>query len=479
MHKLKFLRKWIGGTPLYLCFFLLLCVFVLPPHVWAQSSGGFSNSKGNEEAVEKLRKMSPQEIQNLDSLLSQALTLYYDRKFALALPIFKELAGKVETMDIMFWLGTSAAQVGETRLAIEKYQKMLAIDPGLHRVRLELAAVYFATGQDADARRELQIVRDAKPPATVLDNISKMLAAIDERSRKVFWNVRLSTGYMWDDNVTTGPDTGIYSLPGGGSFEPSPTAAKLSDQASVTSFSGNLLFDPGERQGFMWNTAASGYLKAYRDYSEFNYTALDFNTGPWWSGRQSVFKLPVGYTYTEYGSDRLSYIFHVDPSYEYFFNRYFSLKGSYSLKNERFYEDFRADTLNNTSHIAELAPTLYLGNRRHILSASLGYDYHDAKDDAYTYKAPILGISYFTRFPTQTELFLGYQWTQRKYDETLWPYIGYDRKDQRHYFTGVVSQKLFKYFNLSYAFTYTDNDSNLGLYSWDRMTHTVSLGFQF
>lgn len=462
------------------CFCFLLFFSISAPNALAQPVGEIGAAKGNDAAIEKLRKMSPEEIKNLDDLLARALTLYYDRKFAQALPIFKELSDKVETMDIMFWLGTAAAKVGEIDLAIEKFQKMLGIDPALHRVRLELASVYFAVGRDAEARKELQRVLDADLPDAVRSNIDKMMTAIDERTRKLFWNVRLSTGYMWDDNITSGPDPGLYSLPGGSSFRPAPTAAKLSDQASVTSFAGNVLYDLQDKGGLMWNTAASAYLKFYSDYSEFDYLALDINTGPWWSARQSILKIPLGYTHTEYGSDRLSYILHIDPSYEYFFNKYVSLRGSYLYKDERFHQKFRADNFDNTSRMVEIAPTFYLDNRRHIITASLGYDTHDAKNDVYSYSAPIAGLSYFTRFPTMTELYLGYQWTRRDYDDPQpFPYAGQKREDTRHFFTGVLSQVVYDNFNLSYAVTYTDNDSNLALNAWDKTTHTVSVGCRF
>ncbi|MFC1815749.1 surface lipoprotein assembly modifier [Thermodesulfobacteriota bacterium] len=445
-----------------------------------QPIGDIGASKANAAAVKKLREMSPEEIENLDAFLAQALTLYYDRQFALALPIFKELAGKVETMDIMFWLGTSAAKVGEMELAIEKFRKMLGIDPNLHRVRLELASVYFGMGRHSEARGELQTVLAADPPAEVKANINRMLAAIDERTRQLSWNLRLTTGFMWDDNITSGPDPGVYTLSGGTSFSPSVTSAKLSDEASVTGFAGNLLYDFGEKQGLMWNTAAATYFKNYLEYSQFDYMALDVNTGPWWTGRKSILRFPGGYTHTEYGSDRLSYILHVDPSYEYFFNPHFSLRGTYVYKDERFYQEILAVNFDNITHIGEIAPTIYLDNRRHIITASLGYDHHTAENNVYTYSAPLAGISYLTRFPTRTELYLGYKWARRDYDGTQgFPYTGLKREDTRHFYTAVLSQVLFKYFNLSYAVTYTDNNSNLSLNTWDKTTHTVSLGCLF
>ena len=473
--------------PRWLLFCLLIAggiLFQYPDKVAAQSTaqpaGETGTSRTNQAALKKLKTLSPEEIHELDAFMAQALTLYYDRKFAQALPIFKQVADKVETMDIMFWLGTSAAKAGETELAVAEFNKMLAIDPNLHRVRLELASVYFATGRHTDARRELETVQRANPPPQVLENIKRMLAAIKERTRTLSWNLRLATGFMWDDNISTGPDPGVYSLPGGSSFRPSLTSAKLSDQASVTSFAGNLLFDVGEKQGFMWNTGTSFYFKGYMDYSEFDYLAVDINTGPWWAGRRSIFKMPVGYSHSEYGSDRLSFLLHVDPSYEYFFNPHVSLRGTYIFKREWFYQKARADNFDNDSHIIELAPTVYLGNRRHIITATLSHDHHSAQNAVYTYDAPIVGLSYFTRFPTKTELYLGYQWTRRDYAyPQTFPYAGLKREDERHYYTAVLSQVFFKYFNVSYAFGYTINHSNLDLNEWDKTTHTISMGCQF
>lgn len=138
----------------------------------------------NQEAVQKLRLMSKQEIENLDAIISQALELYYDRKYTAALPVFLDIAEKIETMDIMFWIGTSAARSGKLDLAKAQYEKMLQIDPSLDRVRLELATVYFAMGKNDAARKELETVKAGDPPAQVMASIQKLEKATEDRSRK-------------------------------------------------------------------------------------------------------------------------------------------------------------------------------------------------------------------------------------------------------------------------------------------------------
>ena len=430
----------------------------------------------DQEALNKLRQMTAAEIEALDTKLAEALILYYDRKFARALPIFKEIAGQVETMDVMFWIGTSAMQVGEARLAIEKFKRMLEIDALLYRVRLELATTYFGMGRYEEARRELETVQAASPPPGVQQNIEKLMEAIEERTKKLFYNLRFSLGYLWEDNISSGPEQKSYDV-ASGTFTPSATSTKLRDEAVVANLAGNVLYDVGARKRMMWNTTVSFYNKSYSSYSQFNYTALDFTTGPWLVYTRDIVKIPFGYFESEYESDRLSQAFHVDPNYEHHFNPHFSLKGLYSFTNENYYADNRGD-LDNRNHLFELIPTVYLGNRSHIISATVAYENHNAESASYSYADPYFAGSYLVTFPNGTELFLRYQYARREYDDKPLLYNQF-RTDKRNSITAVVSQGFLKYLFASFAFGYTDNDSNLELYDYDKTTYTISMGCRF
>lgn len=441
-----------------------------------ETTGEVDFTEADKEAIGKLFRMSPQEIEALGKKLEEALNLYYDRKFGQALPIFKEIANQVETMDIMFWLGTSAMKVGETQLAIQKFKKMLEIDPKLHRARLELAVAYFTIGKHNEARRELETVKAAAPPEPVQRNIERLLAAIEERTRKVHWNIRLSEGFQWDDNVSSGPDQRELAVLGG-TLTLDKESVKLRDEASITNLSGNILYDFGEREGLMWNTTGAFNYTVYFDYSQFNYMAVDVTTGPWWVGRRDIVKIPVGYTEREYGSERLSYSIHVDPGYEHYFSPYFSLRGLYSYSKEKYCATTNY-ALDNDTNQYEINANIYLADRRHIISGTAIYEDHNADADRFSYDAHHYGISYFARFTTATEFFFRYMWTQKDYEGVPMLYSD-KRKDKRHSIMAVLSQEFFKYFFASFAYGYIDNDSNAGLYEFDRNTYTISLGCKF
>ena len=240
-----------------------------------QDTGDVGFRKENPAAMEKIQRMSDPEIDVLDEKLAEALVLYYDREFVRAFPVFYEIADKADTMDIMFWLGTCAVETGNLQVAIDQFNKMLQIDPDLHKIRLELAIAYFSEGRHDDLLREVERIQAGDAPPMVKENAQKLLAALDEGDEQISWFLQLSQGILFDDNASTGPDRREYAV-AGGTITPAKPPAKVSDEASVTSFVGNMLFDVGEKNGFMWNTNASFYNKAYFDFEEFHKWLLCF-----------------------------------------------------------------------------------------------------------------------------------------------------------------------------------------------------------
>jgi len=455
---------------------ILLFSIALGPMAVCLAAGDIASEKENEDALAKLDQMSSQEIDVLDHKLAEALIHYYDRKYASALPLFKEIAGEIETMDVLFWLGTCASRVGEYNLAQQKLEKLLAIDPQLHEARLELAGVYFQTGQKAEAQRELETIKAAAPSPEFEKKIDSALQKVKRQGINYDWNLRASLGYMYDDNINAGPELKQYQV-AGGTIRPASGRAKTDDSAAITNLFGNFLYDLGERNGWMWNSALAFYYKSYFDYSEFNYMSVNLRTGPWWVGKRDFLTLPVGYVYDEFGSDRLSNILSFDPTYEHYFCNYFSLKGLYSYRHRRYFADSNAN-LENINQRFELRPTFYLGQRRHIISILGGYDDRNAEVDRLSYDAPFIGASYFARWTPTTECYLRYAWTGKEYKDTPPDYTEI-REDTMNEFTAVLSQYFYTNFFVSLSYNYLDNDSNAEIYSYDKSTYAIKLGYRF
>jgi tetratricopeptide (TPR) repeat protein len=463
----------------------LFCLLFFTSVSFAQISTPFKGQKNivlakltekDKKAHKKLSQMSQEEVKELDKKLANALTLFYDREYAKSLAIFKEIASQVETMDIMFWLGQSAMKVGETELATKKFTDMLDIDPTLHRVRLELATCYFQIGRYDDARDELSAVLKAEPPEAVRKNILKLLAAIDERARKVFINLRLSQSIQKDTNISSGPEEERIPV-SGGTLLLTKKQRELEDWVTVTNFYGNILYDVGARNGLAWNTTGSFYRSHCFDYYEFGFLQGGATTGPWLIGKRSILKLPIGYSYSEYGHEHLFDTTSFSPSYEYHFTNYFSLRGFFSHRDEK-YAASDKEGYDSVNRIYELSPSFYFNNRQDMITLAISHENSNARLNRHSFEARHYSISYFKRILKDMEFFARYRYTDREFDTKPLLYTK-DRKDTRHSFYAVLSRNFLKYYFASLYYNYISDDSNADLYDFDRNIYGLSVGVKF
>ena len=82
--------------------------------------------------------------------------------------------------------------------AIAALHRMLVKEPGLVRVRLELARAFFLKGEDTLATRHFEQVLAGAPPAPVVLNVNRFLAHLRARKR---WNVRVGVALAPDSNL--------------------------------------------------------------------------------------------------------------------------------------------------------------------------------------------------------------------------------------------------------------------------------------
>ncbi|MDP2644971.1 MAG: porin family protein [Desulfobacterales bacterium] len=435
-----------------------------------------SASPAAPAAPADIKAMGPEQLAGLDSQLAEALQLYYEEKFDRALPLFEAIAQKVQTMDLMFWMGTSAAKTGRFELAEEKYKQMLAIDGNLHRVRLELADVYAATGRLDAARDELERVLAANPPESVRRKIEQRLALIGEKAKKTRFNLMASVGYQQDDNISSGPDTDQIVL-SSGTLVLNSRQRQLDGYAVLGKLRGSVQHDLGAPGGL----SVFGRLNFYHAYlpseTDFNFTSTDVSAGPAWVGRSAIATLPAGYTDARYGNEFLSGTLHVDPQVEYFFSKAVSARGAYTFARERYNTD-TYPLYHNDLHRFSAGPIFYLDQRRHIIFPEVSYEARSAEVDYASYSAYSLSVGYLARLPFDLELFLRYQYTDRQYDGKP-PLFSADREDERHVVNAILSRKFLKHFFVSLEYTRIDNNSNLALYDFEKNIFAVNTGTAF
>lgn len=459
---------------LFLFIFVLCCLFL------------FTNPKRSHSVFYgETEELSKEEIEALDRELIKALNFYYNKQFSLALPIFRRIAEKYETQDLMYWIGRSASKTSDYKLAEEKLKKLLDSKPNLHQARLELALVYLNSGKYKAAKLELEQVRAANPPAHILDSIDRYMELIENKIKKFTWDLRFTQSYQYDDNITSGPaesriEDSIFAI--------ELTDDKQKKQSSnnwLTDLNSDLIYDLGDSGSFLWNGGINLYYSHSFSDSDFNYMNTNVFTGPMLAVSHNFFKLPVGFSLKQYGGDSLSNTFHIDPSMEHFFTNSFSLKVDYTYAIEDYSNDEYAEAgYDNSSHLISVIPNFILGNRRHNLSGKLTYEIHDADVEEQSYSAHHFSLSYFTRlsyfkrFQSAPELLLFYEFMGKKYDGVLSMYSA-DRDDKRNTFVIVIGQNFLEKYFASLEFAYFNNSSNYDLCDFNKMTLTLTGGVKF
>ena len=143
--------------------------------------------------------------------LTEARALFKDGKFQEALTILRRLAqADPKRKDVHFLVGLVAieawrrAGVGAADRdalldeAITALRTMLIDQPGLLRVRLELARAFFYKREDGLAQEHFERVLAGNPPEPVVANVRRFLSQIRARRR---WNMHLGFAVAPDTNI--------------------------------------------------------------------------------------------------------------------------------------------------------------------------------------------------------------------------------------------------------------------------------------
>lgn len=154
-------------------------------------------------------------------------------------PLEFERSGEVR---FDYLIGIAALDSGKPDKATLAFERVLAVDPNFAGARLDMARAYYQLGDLARARSEFEIVLKAGPPEAARATIQKYLAAIDAqlhaRDTRVTGYVEGKTGYDTNVNNATGQAQIVVPGLGNAVFTLSPSNQKTKD--AYLGFAGGL-----------------------------------------------------------------------------------------------------------------------------------------------------------------------------------------------------------------------------------------------
>ena len=187
--------------------------------------------------------------------------------------------------------GMAALEDERLQTAIEAFQKILALNPRLHRARLELALAYYRSLRYEEAERLAQEVlgSPATPPevrVTILAFLAQVKRDSQAYGQKHSFKPFVSAGVMHDTNANVGPADDLVRV-GDVDLVLVPGSTERSDNAYVVSAGLDHLYQSGrrvqlgERTGMLvWQSGANVYSRRYNRYSEYDLLIGSINTGP-------------------------------------------------------------------------------------------------------------------------------------------------------------------------------------------------------
>jgi tetratricopeptide (TPR) repeat protein len=188
-----------------------------------------------------------------------------------------------DNLDHYFDFAQMAARLGNHASAARAYEAMLAKQPGLDRVKLDLAVTYTKLERYEDAQALLNDVLTRQPPEAVKANIESVLARIGTELIEHEWGGNIIIGVNLDSNGNSAPGDGhivIFDLD-------VPLGADQRAQQDLQGFAGATLnhsYKPREWRGkeiaVRWDSTASVYQAEQSSLENLNLKVLSLRSGP-------------------------------------------------------------------------------------------------------------------------------------------------------------------------------------------------------
>lgn len=377
------------------------------------------------------------------------------------------LAQYPDSLEGRFLLAEVETRSGNYDAAIRLYRQMLAEQPNLARVQLELGRALFQAKQDREARRTFQSALKQELPPQVRTNVQQFLSALEAR-KQYFFN--LSVAGIYDTDVNQAPQLNeitLFGLP----FQLSKSAQSRADPGLVISGNGEY-WTPIATQS-RWRFGTSFYRNEYPT-GFFDDMQVRFYTGPQYTAQSwQVAALGV-YAKRTYGND--PYNSGYGPRLE----AAYRLSDRILIENAAEYltVDYHSLSFLNGFDAADNLFTTYLINPDIFVRLITGVARERTQNRGFSYHALRLGLGYHQEFKNGIAVDLQPEVFVTSYDAEN-PIFLARRRDQIVSARAILTDSRLEFGGaLPYlSYTYTNDMSNLQFYSYRR--HQIQLGLTF
>lgn len=397
----------------------------------------------------------------------------------------KAAADSSGKLGAYFAYAKKADEKGRYRKAEKAYLKMLKANPGLHRVKLDLALLYTKTGRYQSSERLLDEVSRANPPAAVRKNIETVRKANKKGLKTHKLGGNITAGLRYDTNANSASSTDAITF-----LEQTVPLEDRSRAQDDIQYFGALgvnyrlrLPASTENADIFVNVSANAYGTKQQDIDELDLQLYGASAGPSVTFHESGVTLEANAAFNHIRLDNYDYL----NSSKFGGGISKQLSDMYTLELNGAYEDRRFNNSPNSSVYEDrtgdaaegfagvkitLTPKDLLKIKTGYRRENTGQVYYD--NDAYS------GAASYTRIlPKRFFTMVSADYRHREYDGAD-PLISSRVREDREAGAGVTLGKQFKNgFTLTAGYSYRKNDSNIRNYDYDNSRFTASAGKSF
>ncbi len=363
-------------------------------------------------------------------------------------------AEEKENVLAHYYAGISFYNTKAYRRALDHFTQAADRSPALRANASYYAGIcYLQTGQTAEAEEMFAYVKESAESGSLRENAAQWLQAAGRyQDTDGPLDLHLRVGYQYDDNVRLASED---------------VGSDESDWAVETYFRGRLKV--GEPQKFNVGAGLSHYQTRHRDLEAYDLRGSVVDM--FGSYRIRALTIGMAYLHSVYLVDTEKYLMRhqLRPQVTWNVMERLIARLSYTYSDNTY---FTNEDKEGHSHQGTVGAYYLLGADRGHLYGGIGYEAFNAKaPEAYGSVEARAGLS--LNLPWQLSLGVSGWYEDQEYDEI-------DRSDDKYSAKISLSRRLYyEWLGMMAEFNYTNNDSSVDRFDYERGVTTVSVTADF
>jgi outer membrane protein len=415
-----------------------------------------------------------------DSVLNEAQALIDKYKFEAAYNLLEPLEDKrAGDIDYDYLFGIAGVESGHPTRGAFALERVLAINPNHKDARAEMAKAHFILGEKEAAKAEFNNVLNLKPDEKTKQEVDKFLSAIEKlEGTRTTYGAFIEFGLGYDSNVSSAPGIKSFTVPALGGLRLDLPRESREQADNFMQMAGGLSFRLPINNRLSAFGGVSGNQRINGSETAFDNSTLDFNVGMQLQLDKSSLSVGLQDAHFDLNGKSFRHAYGATAQWAYNINAYnqAGIYGQYSRL------DFANDNNDVDRYVLGVnGAHVFQGDLKPILFASIYGGKEKARRTGFDYLSQdIVGLRAGGQltFNQQWQLFSNVSYENRHNDGKDPDFLKVRKDNQFDASLGAIFTPI-RDFTIRPAISYTNSDSNIESYGYDRKTISVTIRKDF